>query len=44
MNLDTKEIARISSVTVRSVQTSRYRLRIKFNIPKEMSLIAFFNA
>jgi len=44
MNLDTKEIARIAGVTVRSVQTSRYRLRIKLNIPKDVSLIAFFNA
>ncbi len=44
MNLDTKEIARIAGVTVRSVQTSRYRLRIKLSIPKDVSLIAFFNA
>ena len=44
MNMDTKEIANIMSVTVRAVQTSRYRIRQKLNIPKNISLLAFFNA
>lgn len=43
MNLDTKEIAHITGLTVRAVQTSRYRLRLKLNIPKETQLLAFLN-
>ena len=43
MNLDTKEIAQITGLTVRAVQTSRYRLRQKLNIPKDIQLLAFLN-
>ena len=43
MNLDTKEIAHITGLTVRAVQTSRYRLRQKLNIPKVINLLAFLN-
>ncbi len=43
MNLDTKEIAHILNLTVRAVQTSRYRIRKKMNVPEGMSLVAFLN-
>jgi len=43
MNLDTKEIAQITGLTVRAVQTSRYRLRQKLNIPKDTPLLTFLN-
>ncbi len=43
MSLDTKEIASISFLTVRAIQTSRYRLRKKLRIPEEMSFQEFIN-
>lgn len=43
MNLDTKEIASLCYLTVRAVQTSRYRLRKKLEIPEEMSFQEFIN-
>ncbi len=43
MNFHTKEIAHIAGITVRAVQTSRYRIRQKMNVPTGMNLVAFFN-
>jgi len=43
MNLDTKEIASLTALSVRSIQTSRYRLRKKLNIPQEISFQEFIN-
>ena len=43
MNLDTKEIAALASLSVRAIQTSRYRLRQKMKIPKETSFQEFIN-
>lgn len=43
MNLGTKEIAALTALSVRSIQTSRYRLRKKLNIPVETSFQEFIN-
>jgi DNA-binding NarL/FixJ family response regulator len=43
MNLDTKEIAALTSLTVRTIQTSRFRLRQKMKIPKEIPFQEFIN-
>ena len=41
MNLSTKEIANLSHVTARAIEMSRYRLRKKLGLKKEMNLIDF---
>jgi hypothetical protein len=41
MNLDTKEIARFFNVKPSSIQTSRVRLKKKFNLPESMDLRDF---
>lgn len=41
MNLSTKEIAQLLNISVRGVEISRYRLRKKLAIPKEMNLFEF---
>jgi ligand-binding sensor domain-containing protein/DNA-binding CsgD family transcriptional regulator len=41
MNLSTKEIAQLSSISVRGVEISRYRLRKKLKISSEMSLFDY---
>jgi DNA-binding CsgD family transcriptional regulator len=38
MNLTTKEIAQLSSISVRGVEISRYRLRKKLQLDSEVSL------
>ncbi|MBE0637002.1 MAG: tetratricopeptide repeat protein [Bacteroidales bacterium] len=43
INLDTKEIARMLSVTPAGVQKSRHRLRKKMNIPSDMEMHEFLN-
>ncbi len=43
LQLTTKEIAEILSVEPRSVQTSRYRLKKKLNIPSHTDLIQFLS-
>ena len=41
MNLSSKEIAQLMSITIRAVEVSRYRLRKKLNIPSEANLFDF---
>lgn len=41
MNLSSKEIARLMSISVRGVEISRYRLRKKLNISTETNLFQF---
>jgi DNA-binding CsgD family transcriptional regulator len=41
MNLSSKEIAQLMSISVRGVEISRYRLRKKLNIPTETNLFQF---
>jgi DNA-binding CsgD family transcriptional regulator len=41
MNLSSKEIARLMSISVRGVEISRYRLRKKLEIPTETNLFQF---
>lgn len=41
MNLSSKEIARLMSISVRGVEISRYRLRKKLQIPTETNLFQF---
>jgi hypothetical protein len=41
MNLTSKEIAQLESISVRGVELSRYRLRKKLKIPTEISLFDF---
>jgi DNA-binding CsgD family transcriptional regulator len=41
MNLTSKEIAQLESISVRGVELSRYRLRKKLKIPTETSLFDF---
>jgi hypothetical protein len=41
INLTSKEIAQLLGISVRGVETSRYRLRKKLNIPGEASLNTF---
>lgn len=44
MNLETKEIASLTSLSVRSIQTFRYRMKKKLNIPPEISFQEFINS
>jgi DNA-binding CsgD family transcriptional regulator len=41
MNLSSKEIAQLRSISVRGVEISRYRLRKKFELPTETNLFQF---
>lgn len=41
MNLNTKEIAPLLSISVRGVETRRYRLRNKLELPAEVDLVEF---
>jgi DNA-binding CsgD family transcriptional regulator len=41
MNLSSKEIAQLLSVTIRAVEVSRYRLRKKLNLPGDISLFDY---
>ncbi len=41
MNLSTKEIAQLMNISVRGVEVSRYRLRKKIELPKEISLFDY---
>ena len=41
MNLNTKEIADIMGLSVRSVESRRYRLRKKINLSKDQDLVSF---
>ena len=43
MNLSTKEIAPLLNISVRGVETIRYRLRKKFNLQREDSLTEYLN-
>lgn len=43
MNLSTKEIAPLLNISVRGVETIRYRLRKKFGLEREDSLIDYLN-
>ncbi|WP_338375658.1 triple tyrosine motif-containing protein [Dysgonomonas capnocytophagoides] len=42
LNLETKEIASLMNLSVRTVENNRYRLRKKLNIPSTDNLIDFF--
>lgn len=41
INMSSKEIAMITNTTLRSVETSRYRLRKKFNLTRDEDMIGF---
>ncbi len=41
LNLSTKDIAKFTSLTVRGVETARYRLRKKLDIKDKESLVQF---
>ena len=43
MNLSTKEIAPLMNLSVRGVETIRYRLRKKFGLEREDNLIVYLN-
>lgn len=43
MNLSSKEIAPLLNMSVRGVETMRYRIRKKFGLEREDGLIEFFN-
>lgn len=43
MNLSTKEIAPLLNISIRGVETIRYRIRKKFNLDREDSLTEFLN-
>ena len=43
MNLNTKEIAPLLNISVRGVEISRYRLRKKLELDREINLNEFFN-
>jgi hypothetical protein len=43
LNLSTKEIARITNSTVRSIESKKYRIRKKMNIPSDMDMSIFFS-
>lgn len=41
LNLSTKDIAKVTNLTIRGVEAARYRLRKKFDLPEKKSLIEF---
>lgn len=44
MNQSTKEIAQLSGVSIRTIESQKYRLKKKFNLSKEENLIHFLFA
>ena len=44
MNMNTKEIARITSLSVRAIENKRYRLRKKLDLKTDISLDSFINS
>ncbi|HMR92100.1 MAG TPA: triple tyrosine motif-containing protein [Chitinophagaceae bacterium] len=44
LNLNTKEIAQLMNISVRGVETSRYRLRKKLALANDVSLVGFLSA
>lgn len=44
MNLSTKEMAPLLNISVRGVETMRYRIRKKFNLDREINLIEYINS
>lgn len=44
MNLNSKDIAHLTGTSVRTVETRRYRLRKKLNIPKDVNVLSFLNS
>lgn len=44
INMSSKEIAIISNTTIRSVETSRYRLRKKFNLTRDEDMVNFLRS
>jgi DNA-binding CsgD family transcriptional regulator len=44
MNLSTKEIAPLLNMSIRGVETLRYRLRKKFDLSRDENLIDFLNS
>ncbi|MEY8760539.1 helix-turn-helix transcriptional regulator [Chryseobacterium tongliaoense] len=43
LNFSTKEIAEYTHISVRTVQTKKYNLRKKLNIPTDMDIYVWFN-
>jgi len=43
MNMSTKDIAKLTGLSVRSIQSRKYRLRKKLKIPKGESILSFLN-
>jgi DNA-binding CsgD family transcriptional regulator len=43
MNLSSKEIAPLLNISIRGVETLRYRLRKKFNLSRDENLIDYLN-
>ena len=41
INMSSKEIAAITNTTIRTVETSRYRLRRKFNLSRDEDIVTF---
>lgn len=41
INMSSKEIAAITNTTIRTVETSRYRLRKKFNLSRDEDIVTF---
>ena len=41
MNLSTKEISQLMNISIRGVETNRYRLRKKLDLPNETNLVDF---
>ena len=44
MSMNTKEIARVTGLSVRAVENKRYRLRKKLNLNTEVSLDSFIHS
>ncbi len=44
LNLSTKDIANILNISDRAIQTSRYRIKKKLNLPPEVDLIKFIQS
>ena len=41
VNMSSKEIATITNTTIRTIETSRYRLRKKFNLSRDEDIVSF---
>ena len=44
MNMNTKDIAQITGLSVRAIENKRYRLRKKLNLQTDISLEAFLHS